>query len=64
MMNHILNFTKNFGELDSVLQFKKPSARTRLAPYYDLWDAGNLDVVGNIIPRNTHQYHYNKVSHS
>ena len=57
-----IEWAKNFGELDSILQFVKPGAKTRLAPYYDLWDAGNLDVNGNIIPRSSHQYEYNKVS--
>jgi alpha-ketoglutarate-dependent 2,4-dichlorophenoxyacetate dioxygenase len=56
-----ISFAKNFGELDSVLQFMKPGAKTRLAPYYDLWDAGNLDADGNIIPGHTRQYEYNKV---
>src|SRR5277367_6647386 len=59
-----IQWAKNFGELDSILQFVKPGAKTRLAPYYDLWDAGNLDVNGNIIPRSSHQYEYNKVTFS
>jgi Taurine catabolism dioxygenase TauD, TfdA family len=54
-------WAKNFGELDSTLQFHKPGAKTRLAPYYDLWDAGNLDADGNVIPGDTRQYEYNKV---
>ena len=57
-----IQWAKNFGDLDSILQFVKPGAKTRLAPYYDLWDAGNLDVNGDIIPRSSHQYEYNKVS--
>lgn len=57
-----VQWAKNFGELDSILQFVKPGAKTRLAPYYDLWDAGNLDVNGDIIPRSSHQYEYNKVA--
>jgi alpha-ketoglutarate-dependent 2,4-dichlorophenoxyacetate dioxygenase len=56
-----IEFAKNFGELDSVLQFMKPGGRGRLAPCYDLWDAGNLDVDGNIIPTHAGKYAYSKV---
>jgi len=54
-------WAENYGELDSILQFVPRGAKTRLAPYYELWDAGNLDVNGNIIPGDTRQYEYNKV---
>lgn len=54
-------WAKNFGELDTILKFAKPGVKTRLMPYYELWDAGNLDVNGNIIPGDTRQYEYNKV---
>jgi alpha-ketoglutarate-dependent 2,4-dichlorophenoxyacetate dioxygenase len=55
-----IEFGKSFGDLDSTLQFIKPGERTRLAPHYELWDAGNLDADGNIIPGNTRHYEYNK----
>jgi len=54
-------WAKNFGELDTILKFAKPGVKTRLMPYHELWDAGNLDVNGNIIPGDTRQYEYNKV---
>lgn len=39
----------------------KPGARTRWAPYYDLWVTGYLDLDGTIITGDTRQYQYNKV---
>jgi alpha-ketoglutarate-dependent 2,4-dichlorophenoxyacetate dioxygenase len=56
-----IEFAKNFGELDSTLQFITPGVKTRLAPFYELWDAGNLGVDGDIIPADVRQFEYNKV---
>ena len=53
-----ITFAEKFGELDSVLQFIPPGTKTRLR---DDWDAGNLDVNGNIMSADSRHYRYDKV---
>lgn len=55
-----VEFSKRFGELDDIKPYLTNGRKPRF-PYYELFDAGNLDDAGNVIPLDSPRTHYNKV---
>ena len=55
-----VEFSKRFGELDDIKPYLTNGRKSRF-PYYELFDAGNLDDEGNPIALDSQRSHYNKV---
>jgi alpha-ketoglutarate-dependent 2,4-dichlorophenoxyacetate dioxygenase len=52
-----IEFSKSFGELDSREKYSEPGKKFRMSDYR-LYDAGNLDMEGNILPRETREFQF------
>jgi Taurine catabolism dioxygenase TauD, TfdA family len=55
-----VEFSKRFGELDDIKPYLTNGRKAKF-PYYELFDAGNLDDEGNPIALDSQRSHYNKV---
>lgn len=58
---HHVEFSKRFGELDDIRPYLTGGRKAKF-PYYELFDAGNLDDQNNVIAVDSQRSHYNKVS--
>ncbi|KAE8444742.1 hypothetical protein EG329_014302 [Mollisiaceae sp. DMI_Dod_QoI] len=54
-----VEFSKLLGDLDDIKPYLTNGRKPRF-PYYELFDAGNLDDAGNVIPVDSPRTHYNK----
>lgn len=55
-----VEFSKRFGDLDDIKPYLTNGRKAKF-PYYELFDAGNLDDEGNPIALDSQRSHYNKV---
>ena len=56
-----VEFSRRFGDLDDIKPYMTNGRKPRF-PYYELFDAGNLDDEGEVLKPDSVRAHYGKVS--
>lgn len=56
-----VEFSRRFGDLDDIKPYMVNGRKPRF-PYYELFDAGNLDDLGEVLGADSQRAHYGKVS--